>query len=251
MEFREYINPIILYKDDIPSTDYGIKIYSSNILSSPSKNIEFIDIEGRKNGSLSIDKGYEDFTLILECALVSEMDESMSDLARRAKKYLLSGTNCKLYTSEDTEFYLIGTYSSDIDIEEAIENFGLFQAQFRCKPYRFSNDETSIEITEQNTVINNQYYETSPVIDIDGSGDITLKINSQELILKNIEDSITIDCNKMNAEKVSSLGTLVNQNQKMYSDFPVLEEGENIISWTLGTDATLTKLIISFRQAVI
>lgn len=251
MEFREFQDPIVLYKDDVASTDYGIRIYASNILSAPSKKLEFIDIEGRRNGSLTIDKGYEDFTLTLECVLVPEEGEEMVDLARRAKKYLLSGSNCKLYTNEDADFYLIGTYSSSIDIEEAIENFGLFQAQFRCKPYRFSNNETNVEITEQNTVINNQYYETSPIIEVVGSGDITIKINSQELILQDIEESITIDCDKMNAERVGSTGELINQNQKMFSDFPVLEEGENIISWTLGTGSTLTSITISFRTAVI
>lgn len=247
MEFREFQDPIVLYKDDVASTDYGIRIYASNILSAPSKKIEFVDVEGRRNGSLTIDKGYEDFTLTLECVLVPEEDEEMVDLVRRAKKYLLSGNNCKLYTNEDPNFYLIGTYSSSIDIEEAIANFGLFQAQFRCKPYRLSNQESNIVIKTQNTVINNQNYETSPIIEVVGSGDITIKINSQELILKDVEESITIDCEKMNAEKINSLGKLTNQNHKMYSDFPVIEEGENIITWS----GSVSSITISFRQAVI
>ena len=251
MQFREFQNPIILYKDGVPSTNYGIRIYSTNILSAPSKKLKFIDIEGRKNGSLTIDEGYEDFTLTLECILVPRADEEIATLAHDAKKYLLSGSNCKLYTSEDTSFYLIGTYSSAIDIKEAIENFGLFQAQFRCKPYRLSNSETSTRITTQNTVIDNQHYETSPIIEVVGNGDITIKINSQELILRDVEGSITIDCDKMNAERIGSTGQLMNQNHKMYSDFPVIEEGENIISWTLGTGATLTSITIRFRMAVI
>lgn len=247
MEFREFQEPIILYKDNIASTDYGIRIYASNILSAPSKRLEFVDVEGRRNGSLTIDKGYEDFTLTLECVLVPEADEEMVDLVRRAKRYLLSGNNCKLYTNEDPNFYLIGTYSSSIDIEEAIENFGLFQAQFRCKPYRLSNQESNIVVKAQNTVINNQNYETSPIIKVIGSGDITIKINSQELILKDVEESITIDCEKMNAEKINSLGKLTNQNHKMYSNFPVIEEGENIITWS----GSVSSITISFRQAVI
>ena len=44
MEFMEYRDPIILYLDDKPSTDYGIKVYESNILSAPSKRLEFIEI---------------------------------------------------------------------------------------------------------------------------------------------------------------------------------------------------------------
>ena len=54
MEFMEYRDPIILYLDDRSSTDYGIKVYESNILSAPSKKLEFIEIEGR-DGTLTVD----------------------------------------------------------------------------------------------------------------------------------------------------------------------------------------------------
>ena len=36
MEFIEYRDPIVLYLDDKHSTEYGIKVYESNILSAPS-----------------------------------------------------------------------------------------------------------------------------------------------------------------------------------------------------------------------
>nr|WP_302967155.1 hypothetical protein [uncultured Romboutsia sp.] len=254
MEFMEYRDPIVLYLDDKPSTDYGIKLYESNILSAPSKKLEFIDIEGR-DGALTIDNGYEDFILKLSCVLVNEHDEveCTPALARRAKKFLLDGVNRKIQLSEDMDYYLLGTYNSDIDIEEAIENFGLFQAQFRCKPYRFSNKNKTVEITTKNTVIKNDEYKTKPVIDVYATGDITLNINNQEVILKALEGHIQLDCDLMNATTVNLLGKTVNANQKMYSDFPILEEGNNNITWTLGDgdEASFTKIIIKYRLVVI
>ena len=252
MEFIEYAEPIVLFKDDVPCTDVGIKVYKSNILSAPSRKLESIDVEGR-NGTLTLDYGYDDFILELECALVNENEdvENMAQLARRAKKYLLSGSNCKLQTNEDMDFYLLGTYSSSVDIEEAIENFGIFQAQFRCKPFRFSARSNIIEITEQNTIINNTEYECGPVISILGTGDITVKINNQELVLKDLEGNIVVNCDEMNATAVNSLDDIVNANHKMYSDFPVLEEGANNISWILGEDATLDKITIDYRLVVL
>lgn len=252
MDFIEYKDPIVLYKDDEPCTKYGIKIYKSNILSAPSRNLEFVEIQGR-DGALTVDHGFNDFTLILECALVNEHEdiENIAELARRAKKYLLQGSNCKLQTNEDMDFYLVGTYSSEVDIEEAIENFGLFQARFRCKPYRFSDKSYTIEITEQNTIINNQEYKSKPCIIVLGTGDITVNINSQELVLKALEGRIEVNSDTMNAQGINSLGEIINLNHKMYSDFPILEEGENKISWSLGEDATLTKIIIEYRLAVI
>jgi phage-related protein len=254
MEFMEYRDPIILYLDDKPSTDYGIKVYESNILSAPSKKLEFIEVDGR-DGALTVDNGYEDFILKLSCVLVNEHDEieTTPALARRAKKFLLNGTTRKIQLSEDMDYYLLGTYNSDIDIEEAIENFGLFQAQFRCKPYRFSNKSKTVEITTKNTVIKNDEYKTKPVIDVYATGDITININNQEIILKALEGHIQLDCDKMNATTVNSLEKTVNANQKMYSDFPVLEEGNNNITWTLGDgdEASFTKIIIKYRLVVI
>lgn len=254
MEFMEYRDPIILYLDDRSSTDYGIKVYESNILSAPSKKLEFIEIEGR-DGTLTVDNGYEDFILKLSCVLVNEHDEieTTPALARRAKKFLLNGTNRKIQLSEDMDYYLLGTYNSDIDIEEAIENFGLFQAQFRCKPYRFSNKSKTVEITTKNTVIKNDEYKTKPVIDVYATGDITININNQEVILKALEGHIQLDCDLMNATTVNSFGKTVNANQKMYSDFPILEEGNNNITWTLGDgdEASFTKIIIKYRLVVI
>lgn len=254
MEFMEYRDPIVLYLDDKPSTDYGIKLYESNILSAPSKKLEFIDIEGR-DGALTIDNGYEDFILKLSCVLVNEHDEveCTPALARRAKKFLLDGVNRKIQLSEDMDYYLLGTYNSDIDIEEAIENFGLFQAQFRCKPYRFSNKNKTVEIATKNTIIKNDEYKTKPVIDVYATGDITININNQEIILKALEGHIQLDCDKMNATTVNTLGKTVNANQKMYSDFPILEEGNNNITWTLGDgdEASFTKIIIKYRLVVI
>lgn len=254
MEFMEYRDPIVLYLDDKPSTDYGIKLYESNILSAPSKKLEFIDIEGR-DGALTIDNGYEDFILKLSCVLVNEHDEveCTPALARRAKKFLLDGVNRKIQLSEDMDYYLLGTYNSDIDIEEAIENFGLFQAQFRCKPYRFSNKNKTVEIATKNTIIKNDEYKTKPVIDVYATGDITLNINNQEVILKALEGHIQLDCDLMNATTVNLLGKTVNANHKMYSDFPILEEGNNNITWTLGDgdEASFTKIIIKYRLVVI
>lgn len=252
MEFMEYRNPIVLYLDDKPSTDYGIKVYESNVLSAPSKKLEFIEIEGR-DGALTVDNGYEDFILKLSCVLVNEHDEieTTPALARRAKKFLLNGTNRKIQLSEDKDYYLLGTYNSDIDIEEAIENFWLFQAQFRCKPYRITNSEKTVEITIKNTIVKNTEYKTKPVIEVYATGDITININNQEIILKDLEGNIKIDCEKMNATTVNLLGKTVNANQKMYSDFPILEEGNNNITWSLGSGASFTKIIIKYRLAVI
>ena len=71
---------------------------------------------------------------------------------------------------------------------------------------------------------------SNPLIKVIGSGDVTININNQKLILKGLEDEIEVDCEIMNAYKKVN-NDIVLLNNKMYSGFPVLEEGNNNISW--------------------
>lgn len=245
MEFNEYGEFIHLYIDGIE--DEHIKVYKSNILSSPSRNIEFLEVQGR-NGSLTIDHGdYSDFILELECAIVANNDEEMKIVTRNIKNMLLKCINKKIQTSEDLDFYLIGTYNNKVDIEEILEGFGKCLLTFRCKPFRQSVNENILTLTKA-TNINNAYLECYPQLKIFGIGDITISINNQKLILKAIEDYIIVDSEVMNAFKEDKLTKeIINQNQKMFSDFPTLEEGNNSISWA----GNVTKIEVLPRWAVI
>ena len=63
-----------------------------------------------------------------------------------------------------------------------------------------------------------------------GSGDIAININSQTLILKGINSYIEVDSKIKNCFKNVN-GVITNCNNQMYSTFPILEVGENNISW--------------------
>ena len=56
--------------------------------------------------------------------------------------------------------------------------------------------------------------------------DITLRVNSQKISLKEITDKIIIDSEMKNAYNNS-----ISLNYKMSGDFPILSLGENNISW--------------------
>jgi phage-related protein len=64
--------------------------------------------------------------------------------------------------------------------------------------------------------------------------------------LKNVENEIEVDSEIMNCYKSIS-GVVTNQNNKMYSEFPIIEEGLNNISWT----GNVTRVEIIPRWVVI
>lgn len=243
-DFIEYREPLFLIKNGVNSLDYNIKVLRTNILSSPQRRIEYIEIPGR-DGTLSIVDGWEDFIFELECVLVGDDDRKMTDVAREAKQFLMSGTNCKLQTSEDDSFYLIGTIDTKLDINEVLEKFSdNFQVKYRCKPFRYATNEDTEAITSSGGIINTQS-ECKPKIQVICNGDITIKINEQELILRGVSNNVIVDCDLMDCYKQTSSG-VVSQNHLMYSFFPKLEEGVNNI--TVSSSDRNAIVNISWRE---
>jgi phage-related protein len=108
-----------------------------------------------------------------------------------------------------------------------VENFGECLIVFSCKPLKKEIFGDGKIILTQSGTLYNEGLASNPYIKVVGSGDIAININNQKLILKGVEDYVEVDTELYNCFKGN-----VNQNNKMYSDFPVLEEGKNEISFT-------------------
>jgi predicted phage tail component-like protein len=227
------------------SEDFNIKIKTINNLSSPQRSIEKILVPGR-NGELILDNGsFENFILTVECYLNCP-SEDKNIISKEIKRWLQSDFSYKkLILSDDLEFYYEAYCDTKLDFEYVSSNFESFLISFSCKPFKKKMNDDVITITES-IVINNPYLASNPLIKVVGSGDVTVSINNQELILKGLEDEIEVDCEFMNAYKKIN-GDIVLLNNKMYSDFPVLESGENQISF----EGNISKIEITPRWVVL
>ncbi|EQF29849.1 phage tail family protein [Clostridioides difficile CD160] len=216
------------------SKDFGIKIKKINDLSTPKRSTEKKSVPGR-NGDLVIDGGnYENFILSIECDLDSkniDIENVAMELTDWLQKDFSYG---KLYI-ENRNYYYEAYCPNALEIERMYKNFGEFVIEFDCKPFkRIVNYNNILINTEgiENTSVFNSYDVSYPAIKIFGNGDINIKINTQKLILKGVKDNIIIDSDMMNAYKIDAVTKkLVNENSKMFSEFPTLEHGENKITW--------------------
>jgi phage-related protein len=191
----------------------------------PEEEIDIIEIPYR-NGELIIHSGkykaYEqefEFTL-RNPALIPQINTWLSG---RGKLYL---------ENDGEEFNRFGFYmASVVDGWEYEKNHSTFNftVKFKVDPFFYydSGQRKKTYITQPLIVFNNGTIYSEPYIRINGSGNITLTVNSQVCTFMDIVDYIEMDSALMVAYKDT-----LNQGQKMTGDFPIFEVGKNNISWT-------------------
>jgi phage-related protein len=144
----------------------------------------------------------------------------------------LSGRGKLQLENDFEEFNRDGFYlASVIEGWEYERNYSTyhFTVKFKVDPFFYYNagQIKKTYITQPLTLYNNGNIYSEPYIKINGSGNITLTINSQELSFTGIDDYIEIDSSLLIAYKDT-----LNQGSKMEGDFPIFDIGKNVISWT-------------------
>jgi predicted phage tail component-like protein len=203
--------------------DIGLIIEHNPVIPVPKKNINTIPIEGR-NGSLTEDLGtYEDIEIPVLFALA---DENIKPKCRQIKNWLVGKMlNNKLIFDDDLDtFYKVKYVKIPNDIERVLDQIGKFTAIFVCEPFSFS----SVDVLEfsQPTSLYNDGYDSEPYFKIYGTGDVTLTINSKNIILKGLNEYI-----ELNSEIEKCYKGTQPLDDKMIGEFPILTSGENQISW--------------------
>ena len=232
----------------INSKDMNIKIENDVSFPSPEADIEFVEVLG-KDGELAIDnnrlKGVK-FSLPIQ--LRTSNGVSVNDQATDISEWLKGEIGWfPLKFSGQPDFDYIAICYEQFDIKETLKSFGKTVITFRLKPTKIRNDSTLTEIQNGNTLTNARKKATEPYIKITGTGNIIVQNNGLDwLILTGIEEYIEIDSEVMTAYKNDLL-----QNDKMNGlltpMFPLLESGDNVITWT----GTVTKFEIHTRWGAI
>lgn len=175
----------------------------------PRKTKEFIEVLGKSN-LLTKDLGaYESREITVPITFLKYNIDKFN-------LFKLEGMRGKLYFPnyfENTYFEVENI--SDIEIDDNYE-IGEASISFTCNPFR-KTDEKEIKI------VNNQNFyiygtvDTKPVFEIKATGDVSFSINGEAISIKNIEDSIILDFERMEFYKKNSNGTLEQQGYKIMS----------------------------------
>lgn len=173
--------------DGVNTLNYNIGITGEAVYNSPERDVEMIEIAGR-NGAFALDRGR--FRNIEVTYPAGAFDTDQYDFALKMsalRNELSSRVGYKRLEDEyNLSEYRLAVYKSGLEVSPvAMSKAGQFNIIFDCKPQRFlKSGDTAQAITSGDTIINPTLFESSPLIEAKGYGDIN--INSDTLSIENV-----------------------------------------------------------------
>ena len=200
----------------INSKDYGVYIEGESAFNAPQRDVELIEIPGR-NGAYVHDMGrYSNIEVSYPAGLFGHSESEFAEKISNFRNAICSKKGYQKLTDDyNPNEYRMGVYSSGLDVKPAILRAGEFELKFNCKPQRFlTSGDTPVSLDSGDTLTNPTLFESKPLIECKGYGDIgigdkTISITLEPLgniILKNKGWSqITLDSTKYKTGDVISI----------------------------------------------
>lgn len=179
---------------DVDSSDYGIYISGEGVYNAPERAVEFVTIPGR-NGTLEIDQGrYENIEVIYPAMVLADDQEQFREKLSAFRNAILSQKGYqRLEDSYHPDEYRMGVYHSGLSVSELLtyHQVGEFELTFNCKPQRWlTAGELPIPLKSGDVLQNPTLFDSSPLVEIEGYGDVTFNgyaINLENALIGDVE----------------------------------------------------------------
>lgn len=169
--------------DGEDSRNYGVYITGQAVYNAPERDVEMISIPGR-NGSFALDKGrFQNIEVSYPAGIFADNE---TDFAKAISDFrnLLCSRNGYVRLSDEyhPDEYRMAVYKSGLEVEPAQLKAGEFNIVFDCKPQRYLlSGEEAIDVTSGEVILNPTLFESSPMLEVEGYGNI--QFNGYEIEL--------------------------------------------------------------------
>ncbi len=214
---------------------YGIYVTELPPPTIPAERVTHTNVPGRAGSLTTLEGDYIYDDVVLSCTCVLADPTKIPTIAG-----WLRGSGTVTFADRAGGFYY-ASIANQIPFEKILRGnpHRMFTINFSCKPFWYVEqpESVSIAVGQQTTAtVNNPgNVPSEPIITVTGSGEITLMINGTIIELSDMNGDITIDSQLQEAYN----GT-TSMNSNMSGDFPLLQPGQNAISWS----GTLTAMVI-------
>lgn len=162
--------------DGESSKDYGVYITGEAVYNAPEREVEMIAIPGR-NGAFALDKGrFENIEVTYPAGIFADNELDFANAVSDFRNFLCSRKGYVRLTDDyNPDEYRLAIYKSGLEVSPAQLKAGQFDIIFECKPQRYlMGGEAEIDVTSGDVVLNPTLFEASPMLEVEGYGNIDL-----------------------------------------------------------------------------
>lgn len=205
----------------------GIELQEAISVSAAVPNFTEYKIPGRSGALIDCDGTYKNRTIIAHCYLLDYAMESRID---DINAWLLSSPGYfRFEDTEDTKHFMLARATNGIEKRVRMGMLNQFLLEFDANPQRYLKlGEKPVEVLSTKSIYNPTAFPALPLIEIAGSGNITVSINNVKLTVDNLDGVITYD-----AETDNAYNGAQNLNGKIgTTDVLTIPNGKNEITVT-------------------
>lgn len=222
----------------VNSLDMGLRIESKRVFNAPKFDSRFQPVPGRDGDLILPDGRYPNVQITYSVFLPAKSTAELQEKVTAVKSWLYTQPDRyhDLRDTYDTECFRKAVLNNALDIEDELNKIGVFTVSFSCLPFKYlDSGQTPVSYTNGggSTLVNPTFFNSRPLIRINGNGDGTLRVINQKINtieISGINSYMYIDSEQMNCYKGS-----VPMNDKVSSEsFPVLCPGQNVFVFSGG-----------------
>lgn len=194
-------------------------------------------VNGR-DGALHVDEGLANFDISATLIMINGLPAT-----RQLINAWADGTG-KLVTSDDLTHAYEATVKQEIQWTRVMSNkldgvqrfHDAAVITWNCQPYMVEAVDSQIEVTESQAIVNPGSATALPMIQVNGSGDVSFSVNGKEISIADMTANVPVYIDSATGYVYTAQGATA-----MTGDFPELQLGANTI--TIGTG--ITSLLIT------
>lgn len=197
----------------------------------PTRKMTVVQIPGTNREVVEMEDAWESYDQVYRMFVGDGTYDQVHDLISDVAEKLYKTGWQELLDDYDPDYFRLAYYQGPFDIENRRTAVGIFEISFKCRPEKFLiTGNTEVTVASGGIINNPTEFKSKPLIYIEGTGNGTVTVGGKTMTFTGIVDYLYIDCDRMDVYRLPT----ENRNSLMSGDFPVLNPGDNTVSFTGG-----------------
>lgn len=225
--------------------DMGLIILKGISRQATYEEIESVEVEGRIQGSLTIKtESYKDIEVVRTVRIPTFEEYTVK--SAEINKWLNEIEDNRLYFEDEPNKCYTVKYVKTLVYNDENRLYTDLTITFVCEPFMRVTNEFEMIVANNENIYNDGDVISEPILYLnlpDLEQNIQITINDRTIELRNVKGNVTID---------TTLFIALNNNLiiRTIGDFPILEKGNNTISWVGDINELKIKKNIMYRSNV-